>query len=107
LVSVEDVLSNGGELLAQDLEAAFAEEEAGQLVDAITFNTATDEHVVDAITFDTVTDERQVVSGVNARFTDNARCYHGGNVRLARAQVARSTTDRGYDQRPSEGGETR
>ena len=57
LVSVEDVLSNGGVLIAQDLDAAFAEEEAGQLVDTITFNKATDEHVVDAITFDKVTDE--------------------------------------------------
>ena len=42
---------------AAALDSAFAEEEAGQLVDAITFNTVTDEHVVDAITFDTVTDE--------------------------------------------------
>ncbi|HEX2688823.1 MAG TPA: hypothetical protein VHN14_19505 [Kofleriaceae bacterium] len=57
LVSVDDVVNNGGKLLAQDLEASFAEEEAGQLVDAITFNTVTDEHVVDTITFDTVTDE--------------------------------------------------
>jgi len=57
LVSVEDVLGNGGVLIAQDLDAAFAEEEAGQLIDTITFNKATDEHVVDAITFDKVTDE--------------------------------------------------
>jgi hypothetical protein len=56
LVAVEDVLSNGGELLAQDLDVAFAEEEAGQLVDP-NFNTVTDEHVVDVITCDTVTDE--------------------------------------------------
>jgi len=57
LVSIEDVLSNGGELIAQDLDTAFAEEEAGQLVDTITCNTAIDEHDVDAITFDNVTDE--------------------------------------------------
>jgi hypothetical protein len=57
LVAVDVVVNSGGELLAQDLEASFAEEEAGQLIEAITFNTVTDEHVVDTITFDTVTDE--------------------------------------------------
>jgi hypothetical protein len=57
LVSIEDVLSNGGELIAQDLDAAFAEEEAGQLVDTIAFNTVTDEHDADAITSDNITDE--------------------------------------------------
>jgi len=57
LVSIEDVLSNGGELIAQDLDAAFAEEEAGQSVDTIAFNTVTDEHDADAITSDNITDE--------------------------------------------------
>jgi len=57
LVSIEDVLNNGGELIAQDLDAAFTEEEAGQLVDTIAFNTVTDEHDVDAITSDNITDD--------------------------------------------------